>query len=852
MVEKRTYSARPMSSKRIKPPRHANALRKKRKRSFGRFILKAFLTLFILLLLAAGGAWLVYSIATPHYRNWAQEYDLEYINELERPSIIFDRKGREIGRIFVENRSYIPLSKISPQMVNALIAQEDSRFRIHNGFDPLGIGRAVLELARSRSVNQGASTITQQLARNAFDLKKRAMERNESGYSRKIVEIFLALRIEERYSKDQILEFYLNRVYFGSGYYGIRSASLGYFGKEPIDLTTREAASIAGLIKNPNGLSPLNNPKENLKWRNHVLSRMTLEGYLTGEEAERLKKMDLGLNPKPLQRNTSHIYKMIEGQINEYLSEERTTSGGLRIYTTLDKDIHDKAMESLSKKLEEIEKRPGYNHPLCRDFKPDGVTIPRYIDGAALVVDNTNGAILAYVGGRDFGKRHFDSIENGMRPTGSAFLPIVYSAAFENRKSPATMLMDDALDNRMAGIGGSEGILGEWGAESNKNRYEGNITARRALSASKIAATLRLGQEVGSDALVQTMKNLKLSLPVPESVSKEGVPTYRNRIYAGTEPLSLKEMTRAFMAFSSNGKIPETLYFLDRIEDETGYTIWQSPQSQSTPEKRQAVSPATAYQINSILKDSLQNGSASQLKSKLDENFNGFVKTGTNYDFSDNWCFAGNTAITGGVWVGFSEGRKSIYPGAFSVDTAGPILADIVNTSLKSHPAPPLTMPGDVEALEICKVSGKRASKFCYEVDPSSSRKDPLYRRCTYTEFFRKGDISMPVCTVHGEEGMTLDSFISTIGPDNSTRVLPVPPIIPQSPVLVGEDPYHSEKIVIETSRSYDFSLNMDAPSETSAVIVEDEDESHNDDARLSIPPPPPVKLKLPEQIPGL
>lgn len=259
----------------------------------------------------------------------------------------------------MENRSYVTLDKISPAMINALIAQEDSRFREHPGYDFLGILRAGREyIHNSGDANQGASSITQQLARNAYDLKNRAKARNEGSFGRKFVEIALARRITERYSKDQVLEFYLNRVYFGSGFYGIRAASLGYFGKEPADLTTREAASIAALIKNPNGLSPLNNPASNLKWRNHVLNRMAKEKYITPDEAERLSAMELGLNPKPLKRGVSHIYDRISSEITAYLGEERVNAAGLKIYTTIDRQLQEVTGKALEQALENIENNP--------------------------------------------------------------------------------------------------------------------------------------------------------------------------------------------------------------------------------------------------------------------------------------------------------------------------------------------------------------------------------------------------------------------------------------------------------------------------------------------------------------
>lgn len=190
------------------------------------------------------------------------------------------------------------------------------------------------------------------------------------------MEIALARRITERYSKDQVLEFYLNRVYFGSGFYGIRAASLGYFGKEPADLTTREAASIAALIKNPNGLSPLNNPESNLKWRNHVLNRMAREKYITPDEAERLSAMDLGLNPRPLKRGVSHIYDRISAEITAYLGEDRVNAAGLKIYTTLDRKLQEATGKSLEQALENIEKRPGLP-------PPEGRGLPRSLRGQA-------------------------------------------------------------------------------------------------------------------------------------------------------------------------------------------------------------------------------------------------------------------------------------------------------------------------------------------------------------------------------------------------------------------------------------------------------------------------------------
>ena len=213
------------------------------------------------LILCGLGYW-VFDYKTTPFKDRAQTYDLTQIDDVEVKSLIVDRKGREIGRIFVENRDKISIKDVPQMMINALIAGEDQRFFEHDGVDRIGIIRAVYLNWKAGRRTQGASTLTQQLARNAFHLKEEADKRGEGGLERKAVEAYLALRIEKEYGKYEILEFYLNRIPFGSGYYGIRSASLGYFGKEPRDLTTSECASLVGCIKNPTRISPLNNLNE--------------------------------------------------------------------------------------------------------------------------------------------------------------------------------------------------------------------------------------------------------------------------------------------------------------------------------------------------------------------------------------------------------------------------------------------------------------------------------------------------------------------------------------------------------------------------------------------------------------
>mgnify|MGYP001152267950 CR=1 FL=1 len=256
--------------------RHPKAKPRKR---FWSFIRKLVLWCLVMAAIGAAVGYFGFMMAWKRYDNWAAEFDLERINDLEKPSIIYDRNGEEIGRIYVENRSYVTLDKISPAMINALIAQEDSRFREHPGYDFLGILRAGREyIHNSGDANQGASSITQQLARNVFISQ-------EKTWQRKMEEIFIALQMEKKYTKNEILEFYLNNIYFGNGYYCIKDASEGYFGKEPEDLTDYESTLLAGVPNAPSKYSPTVNLELAEKRQEQVVERLVACGLFTKERA---------------------------------------------------------------------------------------------------------------------------------------------------------------------------------------------------------------------------------------------------------------------------------------------------------------------------------------------------------------------------------------------------------------------------------------------------------------------------------------------------------------------------------------------------------------------------------------
>lgn len=802
--------------------------------------------------LGATSGYFAFDFITSPYRKWAEEFNLEDINNLDHPCIIFDRNGKELGRIFDENRSYVPYAEISPNLVNAVVAQEDSRFWEHEGFDPWGILRAAKEmiLAGGRA-NQGASTITQQLARNAYDLERRAEARDEGKYGRKIVEIYLARRIEKKYDKIQILEFYLNRICFGRGNYGIRAASLAYFGKEPKELTVRESASLAALIKSPENFNPIKNPQGNFKWRNDVLDRMRRSGYLSYKEAERLKTLPVELNPKPLRRQTSHIHHLIEQQaINLFEDRERgeeaVKSAGIRIYTTLDKNIQEATGKALKTQLANIEKHPGYAHVLFSEKNTPESKQHKYLEGCVLVLDNITGGILAYHGGRDFARDNYDIVASGARPAGTALLPMLYVAAFEKGYNPTSRLVDDAIDNRLTGIGGSEGILGEWGIETEKGRYEDSVTARQALQHSKIAASVRLGIAMGSKPFISVFRRLGIREPQRNPGSTEADPSYYPRIYVGTEPVSMKEIALAYTAFPNLGTRPKTTYFISKITDTHGNLLWEAPQ---VLERRhtKAMNSCTAFQIHSILRDSLKNGSARRVQSYLPADFNGAVKTGTNYDFADNWLFGYTSRVTCGVWIGFINGRSAIYPNAFSSDTCAPVLGAALKEAVKAFPNSAIDMPDTAEAVEICARSGLRATMYCYE--PQTKDGKPTYVRNTYIEYLPKGDLSLPPCNIHGEESPTLMDLMTVNGLRKGARILPVAPILPQTSALKGKDPYGCILSLKPKHKDGEgITPGSGEAAEATATEVPDETGSSQTAEESLLPLPPPGTIRIPVQ----
>ncbi len=743
------------------------------------------LTLTLLGLLVAAAGWIAAERYTRPFRERAETYDLERINDLEVPSLILDRNGKEIGRFFVQNRSVIPIGEVPDVLIDALRAGEDSRFYTHKGVDYIGIIRAAkmnFESAGRVTDGQGASTITQQLARNAYNLRQEALRRNESGIERKLVEAFLARRIERRYTKRQILEFYLNRIYFGSGFHGIRSASLGYFGKEPMELNASEAASIVGLIKNPTNLSPLNDLEANRRARDYVLSRMVKEGFLKRKDAARLKEQPVKLNSRPLQRGTTHLYERVGGAVAAALGDDALAAGGFTIHTTILREAQEAAEKALEDSLSRAETNPGYTRGKRALHRKDSGKTADYVQGAVLAVDHETGEVLAYVGGRDYAQVPYDFIEQGKRPLGTAFFPFLYAAALSGGESPATLLEDDWMDNRTVMVGGREGVLGEWGMEVPSPDYErAEIPLRRAFEHSKIAATVRLGSKIGLGRIVETAENFGLPLRGAELLP---------RICVGWERASLPQAVRGISAFARGGKLgPAELVYVDRIVNADGRVVFRRQPRPQTAIR--ATDDATAWQIHSMMAGSLERGSsAGALDGLVRKPFQGAGKGGSTHDFADAWFLGYNKRVTCGVWTGFLQGADPIYPGAFSRDLAMPVWQATVNALSPSFGGESFTPPDSVVEVDVCTRSGERATQFCQELEEDVETAGIRSRSTSITDYFRKGSRPLPFCSVHS------GALPEGISPDLALANLPAIdaiPVLPAAPALVGNDPYHTE-----------------------------------------------------------
>jgi penicillin-binding protein 1A len=585
-------------------------------------------------------------------------------------TVVYDRRGRPAFSFYVEQRVDVSLDRVSPHMIGALLAIEDRRFFSHHGIDAIRIAGAAWHNLRARRIVEGGSTITQQLARTTLS--------SERTFDRKIREILLAAHLEQRYTKPQLLEAYLNAVYFGQGYYGVEAASRGYFGKHAADLEPHEAALLAALVRSPSVDAPAVSPSRALKRRNLVLRVMRDQGRLPANEMRisaalplppgHHRATDLGLAAV----NGSGLYfqEELRRQLFSLFGAEKVLRGGLRVYSTFDPDAQQQAETAIATRIAEIVKR----RPAARDLQ-----------GSLVAMDPVTGDVRALVGGRDFRASSFNRATQAHRQAGSAFRPIVYASALERGYSPGTMLR--GLDTPIPDGPGS--WLPSGGHES------AEYTLRGALAVSSNRAAAKLLQQVGISTAVYYARRLGIESELP------AVPS----LALGTGEVTLLELTTAYTAFANRGRVAAPR-LITRVEDANGTTIYATGERHT-----QAITETTAYLMSSMLADVISNGTGAAARAA------GFThpaagKTGTTDDYADAWFIGYTPHLVAGVWFGLDR-PAPIMRGGFGGVVAVPAWGRFMRVVTAGDKPDWYEMPPDVERVTICRLSGARATDAC-------------------------------------------------------------------------------------------------------------------------------------------
>lgn len=592
-----------------------------------------------------------------HYIEWAWSQDLSNISRMPLTSTVYDRHGQLIQRLYNEHRVYVKLEDVPDVFLEALIATEDERYYYHPGVDPISIIRAVLFNLQNKRVSSGASTITQQLARNSVKMFEKTLDR-------KLKEAFLAFRIEQMFTKDEIMEMYLNRIFFGRNFHGIGAASDGYFGKKPADLSAPEAALLAGLISSPNANSPYFYPERAKAARAVALSRMADHNFITREEAQEMAEFPIVVR-EPIKIPGSYILDAVYADLPPWMNEEMIFQGGLKIYTTIDQRVQKIAEEQLDAGLTEIESWRSYRHAKRKNYvapQGDWSARPKYLQGVFVAVHNKDSGILALVGGRNHEESSFNRALLSRRQVGSSIKPLVYTHAF-NTMNFTAFTMVDASPFELT-------TVKTWPIYSTAGIEEGGgwMSLRDALQRSNNYAAMRAGLAGDPERFAHFIKTL----------TDVEIPPYPSSCLGACE-LTALELVKAYTIFPNYGVL-RMPYIVSRVETHDGRVIYQHDEYSF-----QAISPQIAFQMNDVMQGVVNHGTAKRLRHtfQMDGQMGG--KTGTTNDYKDAWFSGFSSEITAAVWVGMDE-PKTIMHAGYSSKLAVPVWGRIMKPVNELYP----------------------------------------------------------------------------------------------------------------------------------------------------------------------
>lgn len=684
-------------------------------------------------------------------------------------STIYDSKGNIIAKVHgSENRTVVSIKNIPPHIINAFLAVEDANFYKHHGIDYKAVVRAVVANITDGYGSQGFSTITQQLVKQTFLSPEKTIKR-------KLQEIYLALQVEDHYTKDQILEMYLNRIFFGHNAYGVQAAAQTYFGKDVKDLTIAEAAMLAGIPQAPSRLSPFRNPELAKKRRAHVLDNMVRFEFITQEQADQANADNFeSLNREGRQRGNTASYEhqyyveYVLDQLEEIFGPEKVFAGGLQVYTALDPDIQAEA--------EKVMNDPK-NFPQGK-ANEEGIIQPQ---GAVVIMEPGTGQLKALVGGRGQteGLRVLNRATQSHRQPGSAFKPVIaYGPALEAGMSPATVVDDAPVS------------YGKYSPKNYDGSYSGLTSLRSALTRSVNVVAVKLLNEVGIKKAMKIAHSLGISNESLDPAADYGLSIALGGLSRGVTPL---ELAGAYAAFANKGIYVQPTAIL-KVTDKTGKVLWEG-----IPKKQKALKSSTAFMLTDMLQSVVKYGTGTRAQ------LPGWPvagKTGTTNDAKDIW-FAGYTPkLVGVVWIGYDQPKP--MPREFGGRYPALIWKKIMSKAHENLKPVDFEKPDSVVQATVCKISGKRPSEICPQED-------------LVTEYFAEGTVPEEVCDLHIEVKVSAASNLlpSPSCPDVVSRVfikrsasqVPMPNMAPEqvctlhSPdnvetVSICADPAHNGKEV--------------------------------------------------------
>jgi len=630
---------------------------------------------------------------------------------MPQASLVLGRDGSLIGEIGKEIRTNVSIKALPKYLAQAFVAVEDHRFYQHDGVDVVGIAGALKDNIFGE--RRGASTITQQLVGN---MHPSIIDRTDMSLGRKLKEQAAAREMEKHYTKDQILEAYLNQISFGHGWFGVESAARHYFGKSASKLSLAEAAALAAMPKGPALYDPLKYPDRVRQRRNVVLSLMAGQGYITQAQATAAAATPLSTSPNGGYSAYSPWFVDVV-RVQAQRAGIPVAEGGYRIYTGLDPVLQNAATSALLEETAAVESQDGYTHP---KYSPGSRTAPTrttdYLQGMVVALDPTSGDVRALVGGRDYSDSKFDRAVDGMRQPGSSFKPIVYAAAIADSITPNTIFGDTAVAIQLP-----NGTV--YRPEDSDGQYLGPLTLREAFAKSRNVVAVQLGMKLGMDSISSLARRMGLSskiAPYPSSAIGASV----------VQPLDL---VATYTTFANLGT-PVEPRFIYRIEDRNRKVVLSREINALAP----ALDPRVTYVVRDMMRDVVERGTASSIRRYLPASIPVAGKTGTTNENSDVWFIGLTPDLVAGVWLGFDK-PMSIASGAAGGSLAAPVWGKMVARYyasqpqlLASHANEQWTPPLGVITGDVDRATGELAT----DATPPDRR---------YTEYFVEGTEPAPL-----------------------------------------------------------------------------------------------------------